>query len=60
MPIFSKHKRSFSQTHKLKADAIDNINNLTTTLVGEELIKIKKDPKDKRQLIYYYNRNILH
>lgn len=60
MPIFSKHKRSFSQTHKLKADAIDNINNLITTLVGKELIKIKKDPKDKRQLVYYYKRNILH
>ncbi len=60
MAIFLKHKRSLSQTHKLKADAIDNINNLITTLVGEELIKIKKDPKDKRQLIYYYKRNILH
>ena len=60
MRIFSKHKRSFSQTHKLKADAIDNINKLITTFVGEELIKIKKDPKDKRQLIYYYKRNILH
>ena len=59
MPIFSKHKLSFSQTHKLKADAIDNINNLITTLLGKELIKIKKDPKDKRQLVYYYNRNIL-
>lgn len=60
MRIFSKHKRSFSQTHKLKADAIDNINNLLNTLVAKELIKIKKDPKDKRQLIYYYKRNILH
>ena len=60
MSVFSNHKRSFSQTHKLKADAIDNINNLITTLVGKELIKIKKDPKDKRQLVYYYKRNILH
>ena len=60
MPIFSKHKRSFSQTHKLKADAIDNINNLINMLVGKELIKKKKDPKDKRQLVYYYKRNILH
>ena len=60
MPIFSKHKRSFSQTHKLKADAIDNINNLLNSLVGKELIKKKKDPKDKRQLVYYYKRNILH
>lgn len=60
MPIFSKHKRSFSQNHKLKADAIENINNLIATLVGKELIKIKKDPKDKRQLVYYYKRNILH
>ena len=60
MPIFSKHKRSFSQTHKLKADAIDNINNLLISLVGKELIKKKKDPKDKRQLVYYYKRNILH
>ena len=60
MRIFSKHKRSFSQTHKLKADAIDNINNLLNTLVGKDLIKKKKDPKDKRQLVYYYKRNILH
>jgi DNA-binding MarR family transcriptional regulator len=60
IPIFSKHNRSFSQTHKLKADAIDNINNLINTLVGKELIKKKKDPKDKRQLVYYYKRNILH
>ncbi len=60
MPIFSKHNRSFSQTHKLKADAIDNINNLLNTLVGKDLIKKKKDPKDKRQHVYYYKRNILH
>ena len=60
MRIFSKHKRSFSQTHKLKADAIDNINNLLNTLVGKDLIKKKKAPKDKRQLVYYYKRNILH
>ena len=60
MAIFSKHKLSFSQTHKLKADAIDNINNLLNSLVGKELIKKKKDPKDKRQLVYYYKRNILH
>ena len=60
MAIFSKHKLSFSQTHKLKAEAIDNINNLLNSLVGKELIKKKKDPKDKRQLVYYYKRNILH
>jgi DNA-binding MarR family transcriptional regulator len=60
MIIFSKHNRSFSQTHKLKADAIDNINNLINTLVGKDLIKKKKDPNDKRQLVYYYKRNILH
>ena len=59
MVIFSKYNRSFSQTHKLKADAIDNINNLIYTLVGKELIKRKKDPKDKRQHVYYYKRNIL-
>ena len=60
IPIFSKQKRSFSQTHKLKADAIDNINNLLNTLVGKDLIKKKKDPRDKRQLVYYYKRNTLH
>ena len=60
MSIFSGKNRSFSQTHKLKADAIDNINNLLNSLVGKELIKKKKDPKDKRQLVYYYKRNILH
>lgn len=59
IPIFSKQNRSFSQTHKLKADAIDNINNLFNGLVGKYLIKKKKDPKDKRQLVYYYKRNIL-
>jgi DNA-binding MarR family transcriptional regulator len=60
IPIFSKHNRSFSQTHKLKADAIDNINKLLNTLVGKDLIKKKKDSKDKRQFVYYYKRNILH
>ena len=60
IPIFSKYNRSFSQTHKLKADAIDNINDLLNTLVGEDIIKKKKDPNDKRQLVYYYKRNILH
>ena len=60
IPIFSGKNRSYSQTHKLKADAINNINNLLNDLVGKELIKIKKDPKDKRQLVYYYKRNILH
>jgi len=60
MPIFSNHNRSFSQTHKLKADAIDNINSLFNTLVGEDIIKKKKDPSDKRQHVYYYKRNILH
>jgi DNA-binding MarR family transcriptional regulator len=60
MPIFSNHNRSFSQTHKLKADAIDNINHLLNTLVGEDIIKKKKGPNDKRQLVYYYKRNILH
>ena len=59
IPIFSKHNRSFSQTHKLKADAIDNINNLFNVLVGKHIIKKKKDPKDKRQLVYYFKRNIL-
>ena len=59
IPIFSKQNRSFSQTHKLKADAIDNINNLFNSLVGKHLIIKKKDPKDKRQLVYYYKRNIL-
>ena len=60
MPIFSKQNRSYSQTHKLKADAIDNINSLLIYLVGKEIIKKKKDPKDKRQVVYYYKRNILH
>jgi DNA-binding MarR family transcriptional regulator len=58
--IFTKHNRSFSQTHKLKADAIDNINNLIYNLVGKDLIKKRKDPNDKRQLVYYYKRNILY
>ena len=60
LPIFSGKNRSYSQTHKLKADAIENINQLLIRLVGKDLIKSKKDPKDKRQLVYYYKRNILH
>ena len=60
LPIFSGKNRSYSQTHKLKADAIENINQLMIRLVGKDLIKSKKDPKDKRQIVYYYKRNILH
>lgn len=59
LPIFSKQNRSYSQTHKLKADAIDNINKLFNKLVSKEIIIKKKDPKDKRQVVYYYKRNIL-
>ena len=58
--IFSGKNRSFSQTHKLKADAIDAINNLLTSLVGKDIIKKTKDPKDRRQIVYYFKRNILH
>ena len=60
IPIFSGKNRSFSQTHKLKANAIDDINNLLTSLVGKDIIKKKKDPKDKRHIVYYFKRNILH
>ena len=28
-------------------------------LVGKTIIKTRKDPNDKRQLVYYYKRNIL-
>ena len=58
--FFSAKNRSYSQTHKLKAEAIENINQLLIRLVGKDLIKSKKDPKDKRQIVYYYKRNILH
>ena len=45
---------------KRKADAIDEINKLMKQLVGKTIIKTKKDPADKRQLIYYYKRNLLN
>ena len=60
LPIFQKQNLSDSQTHKLKSDAIDHINQLIVQFTGKELIKRKKDPKDKRQAIYYFKRNILH
>jgi len=33
---------------------------LLTSLVGKDIIKKKKDPKDKRHIVYYFKRNILH
>jgi len=29
-------------------------------LVGKTIVKIVKDPNDKRQLIYYFKRNVLN
>mgnify|MGYP003348232123 CR=1 FL=1 len=36
------------------------INKLMKQLVGKTVIKARKDPADKRQVIYYYKRNILN
>ena len=58
--VIGREELSNSQNNKRKADAIVEINNLVKQLVGKTIIKIRKDPTDKRQLIYYYKRNILN
>jgi hypothetical protein len=58
--VIGREELSNSQNNKRKADAIVEINNLMKQLVGKTIIKTKKDPNDKRQLIYYYKRNLLN
>ena len=58
--VIGREDLSNSQNNKRKADAIFEINKLMKQLVGKKIIITKKDPKDKRKLIYYYKRNILH
>ena len=58
--VIGREELSNSQNNKRKADAIVEINKLMKQLVGKTIIKTKKDPADKRQLIYYYKRNLLN
>ena len=58
--VIGREELSNSQNNKRKADAIVEINNLMKQLVGKTIIKTRKDPNDKRQLIYYYKRNLLN
>ena len=58
--VIGREDLSSSQNNKRKADAIEEINKLMKQLVGKTIIKTKKDPNDKRQLIYYYKRNLLN
>ena len=57
--VIGREDLSNSQNNKRKADAIVEINKLTKQLVGKTIIKTRKAPNDKRQLVYYYKRNIL-
>jgi hypothetical protein len=58
--VIGRDDLSNSQNNKRKADAIVEINNLMKQLVGKRIIKTRKDPADKRQVIYYYKRNLLN
>ena len=60
LQLIGRDDLSDSQNNKRKADAIESINTLMKKLVGKTIIKIVKDPKDKRQLIYYFKRNLLN
>lgn len=60
MRLIGRDDLSSSQNNKRKADAIIEINKLMKQLVGKTVIKARKDPADKRQVIYYYKRNILN
>ena len=60
MRLIGRDDLSSSQNNKRKADAIIEINKLMKQLVGKTVIKTRKDPADKRQVIYYYKRNILN
>lgn len=58
--LIGRDDLSDSQNNKRKVDAIESINTLTKKLVGKSIIKIVKDPNDKRQLIYYFKRNLIN
>ena len=60
LQLIGRDDLSDSQNNKRKADAIESINTLMKKLVGKTIIKIVKDPNDKRQLIYYFKRNVLN
>lgn len=58
--LIGRNELSNSQNNKRKVDAILEINKLMKRLVGKTIIKTRKDPTDKRQVIYYYKRNLLN
>ena len=58
--LIGRDDLSNSQNNKRKVDAIFEINKLMKRLVGKSIIKTRKDPTDKRQVIYYYKRNLLN
>ena len=58
--VIGREELSNSQNNKRKSDAIAEINKLMKQLAGKTIIKTKKDPTDKRQVIYYYKRNLLN
>ena len=60
LQLIGRDDLSYSQNNKRKADAIESINTLMKKLAGKTIIKIVKDPNDKRQLIYYFKRNLLN
>ena len=60
LQLIGRDDLSDSQNNKRKADAIESINTLMKKLVGKSIIKIVKDPNDKRQLIYYFKRNLIN
>ena len=60
LSLIGKKELSNSQNNKRKADAIVEINNLTKKIIGTTIIKTRKDPADKRQLIYYYKQNLIN
>lgn len=60
LSVIGREDLSNSQNNKRKADAIIEINKLMKQLVGKTIIKTRKDPVDKRQVIYYFKRNLLN
>ena len=60
LQLIGRDDLSDSQNNKRKADAIESINKLMKKLVGKTIIKIVKDPSDKRQLIYFFKRDLLN
>ena len=58
--VIGRQDLSNSQNNKRKVDAIMEINKLMKQLIGKTIIKTRKHPADKRQVIYYFKRNLLN